>query len=294
MSNRWFDHSIDSNTIKALALDLDGTILHTDATLSERTVAALRKAIDRGIQVLIVTGRSPRATRGFIGSIGATGPMVFYNGATVMDVPSMTLKAATLLSPDIALGCVEISRQRDIHFHVFLRDDRLIYEHHRPEADRYAQRTGLYGEEQDLSTLLSEGGEAAGGCIKGMFIAEAPVLDSLQIELDRRFNGRLYRARSHSTFLEVMAPGVSKGNGLRIALALRGIDPGQTMAFGDAENDIPMLEASGIAVVPENATEEVKEMATLVVPSNDQDGPAQFLETLWGSPGVGEGNRHGR
>jgi hypothetical protein len=77
-----------------------------------------------------------------------------------------------------------------------------------------------------------------------------------------------------------MAPGVSKGNGLRIALALRGIEPGQTMAFGDAENDIPMLEAAGIAVVPENATEEVKKMATLVVPSNDQDGPAQLLEDL--------------
>jgi hypothetical protein len=280
MHNPWFDHSIETNSIKALALDLDGTILHTDATLSERTASVLRGAMAQGIQVLIVTGRSPRAARGFIASIGATGPMVFYNGATVMDLPSLALKAATLLSPDIARGCVEIARQRDIHFHIFLSDDRLIYERHRPEAEQYAQRTGLYGEEQDLWTLLSEGGEASGGCIKGMFIAEAPVLDSLQVELDRRFNGRLYRARSHSTFLEVMAPGVSKGNGLRIALALRGIEPGQTMAFGDAENDIPMLEAAGIAVVPENATEEVKKMATLVVPSNDQDGPAQLLEDL--------------
>jgi len=240
MNNHWFDHSIDINKIKALALDLDGTILHTDATLSERTVFALRRAIDRGIQVLIVTGRSPRATRGFIASIGTTGPMVFYNGATVMDVPSMTLKAATLLSPDIALGCAEIAQQRDIHFHVFLSDDRLIYEHHRPEADQYAKRTGLYGGRTG-SLLPAFGGRRGFRRVyKGMFIAEAPVLDSLQIELDRRFNGRLYRARSHSTFLEVMAPGVSKGNGLRIALALRGIDPGQTMAFGDAENDLPM------------------------------------------------------
>jgi Cof subfamily protein (haloacid dehalogenase superfamily) len=220
--------------------------------------------------------------------------MVFYNGATVMEVPSMVLKAATLLPRDIALGCAEIARQRDIHFHVFLSDDRLIYEHHRPEADQYAQRTGLYGEEQDLSALFSEGREASGACIKGMFIAEAPILDSLQVELDRRFDGRLYRARSDSTFLEVMAPGVSKGNGLRIALALRGINPGQTMAFGDAENDIPMLGITGIAVAPENATEEVKKMATLVVPSNDQDGPAQLLENLWGRDTAGEGTSHDR
>jgi len=264
--------------IRALALDLDGTSLLPDSTMGERTIAALRGCLDRGIAVLLCTGRSPVAAEPFRKAIGAEGPMVFYNGAAVIDAPSGKLLAGTLLAADIAAACVSIARREDLHFHTFLQDDRLVYDRHRAEAEAYRLRTGLIGTETDMGALFSEGGEGVSGCIKGMFIAEADKLDPIQDELDARFGGRIYRARSHSTFLEVMAAGVSKGAALRLALELRGLSPAETLALGDAENDLPMLEAAGYAVAPANATDAVRSRAHRVVASNVEEGPARFIE----------------
>jgi hydroxymethylpyrimidine pyrophosphatase-like HAD family hydrolase len=113
-----------------------------------------------------------------------------------------------------------------------------------------------------------------------MFMAEEGKLDLVEKELDRRFGGRVYRARSYSTFLEVMAAGVSKGHALKLALKLRGIDPAATLAIGDGENDLPMLAAVGFSAAPANAAEDVRRAAQVVIGSSADEGPARFLEDL--------------
>jgi hypothetical protein len=113
-----------------------------------------------------------------------------------------------------------------------------------------------------------------------MFIAEGAVLDRIQAALDERFEGRIYRAKSDPTFLEIMAAGVSKGAALGVALSLRGIDREATIAFGDAENDIPLLEAAGFGVAVANAAQAVRKAADDVAPSNEEDGVAIYLERL--------------
>ncbi len=262
--------NIDLGSIKAVAVDLDGTTLLPDFTMGERTVRVLRACLDRGLQVIISTGRSPRSAEPFRAAIGTTGPMVFYNGAVVVDTPSSTVLASTLLAGDIAASCVEVSRNMDVYFHTFLPGDRLVYDSERPEAKIYEGRTGVKGEHADLRALYSPGGPHEAGCVKGMFMAEEGTLDRVEKELDRRFGGRIYRARSYSTFLEVMAAGVSKGNALQLALKLRGIDPAATLAIGDGENDLPMLAVVGFSAAPANAAEDVRRAAQV----------ARFLEEL--------------
>lgn len=270
----------DLRTLRAVAVDLDGTTLKNDSTMGERTVAALRACADRGIAVLIATGRSPVAAEPFRAAMGAVGPMVFYNGAAVVDVPAGRLLAGTLLDAEIAAGCAELAMRRGLHFHAFLPGDRLVHGGFRPEADAYQARTGLRGEAADLSSLFVPGGAGEGGCIKGMFIAEGAVLEEVRRELLDRYGGRIYAARSHATFLEVMAAGVSKGRALTVALELRGISPAETLAFGDAENDLPMAEAAGTFVATANAAEGVRRKARAVVASNEEEGPAAYLEAL--------------
>jgi Cof subfamily protein (haloacid dehalogenase superfamily) len=246
--------------------------------MSDRVVRALADRVSEGLAVILCTGRSPNAAEPFRAAVGAGGPMVFYNGAAVVEAPSGRLLASTLLSAEIAAFCASLARRRDVHFHAFLTGDRLVHGGERAETESYRKRTGLSGETVDLEALFGEGGEGAGGCIKGMFIAEGARLDALQKEISARFGSLAYLARSHATFLEVMATGVSKGNALKVALSLRGISREETVAFGDAENDIPMLEAAGWAVAVANAEPAVKAMADETAPSVEEDGVADWLE----------------
>jgi hypothetical protein len=266
--------------IKAIAIDLDGTTLRSDGTMGALTQKALRSCQARGIQIILCTGRSPIAAEPYRALLGATGPMVFYNGAAVIDVPAGTLCAGTLVPPDIIRGCVDLARQRDIHFHVFLSDDRLVYERERAETALYKGRTGLEGTPVDLQELFTSGEASLQGAIKGMFIADPSLLDPVEAELDKRFDGRIYRARSHANYLEVMAAGVSKGYGLAVALQLRGVNPQAVLAFGDAENDLPMAEVAGHFIAPENALQSVRLRAARVVASNDDEGPGNLLWQL--------------
>lgn len=274
----------------AVAIDLDGTTLRRDSTMSERTAAVLRSCVEDGIAVLLCTGRSPVSAEPFRKAIGATGPMVFYNGATVIDAGRGTVLAASLLSAEVCAYCVELARSQDVHFHGFLPGDRLVYERERAETEKYRNRTGLRGEVMDLAALFAEGSEGSGGLIKGMFIADGVVLDRIQVALDERFGGRIYRAKSDPTFLEVMAAGVSKGAALAVALSRRGIPREATIAFGDAENDIPLLAAAGFGVAVSNAHAAVREAADAVTLSNEEDGVADFLERLRASQERGRGH----
>jgi Cof subfamily protein (haloacid dehalogenase superfamily) len=280
MTSQASRRSIDGEAVRAVAIDLDGTTLHGDSTMSQRTIEVLRACVEKGIAVLLCTGRSPVSAERFRAAIGATGPMVFYNGAVVIDAGKGTVLASTLMDAEICAYCVELARKQDVHFHGFLPGDRLVYDRRRPETDKYEKRTGLVGEVVDLASLFVPGGAGTSGLIKGMFIADGAILDRIQASLDDRFGSRIYRAKSDPTFLEVMTAGVSKGAALRVALSLRGIQKEATIAFGDAENDIPLLEAAGFGVAVANAHAAVRKTADAVAPSNEEDGVASFLEKL--------------
>jgi Cof subfamily protein (haloacid dehalogenase superfamily) len=273
------------NTVKALALDLDGTILRPDTTLSERTVSALKSCLDRGIQLILCTGRAVAGAERFRTAIGTEGPMVYYNGAEVVDMPVGTVLSATLLDLEIADFCVDLARRRGVHFQVFFPavpggpGETLMIEKDGPEAEMYRRHTGITPVLGDLKKFIA-GGKSP-GCLKCMFIADQAVQDAIRPILAERFGSRIYTARSLAPFLEVMRAGVSKGAGLRDALERRGLAAAEVIALGDEENDLPMFEAAGFSAAPANAKEKVRQAADAVIGSNAEDGAAAFLEEFF-------------
>ena len=83
-------------------------------------------------------------------------------------------------------------------------------------------------------------------------------------------------------YFEFTARGIDKAHALSVALPERGIDPSELVAFGDGQNDIPMLKLAGTGVAMANATDEVKRAADCVTGSNNEDGIAQMLDRLLG------------
>jgi Cof subfamily protein (haloacid dehalogenase superfamily) len=275
----------DPHTVKALALDLDGTALRPDTTLSERTISVLKACMGRGVQVILCTGRAVAGAERFRAAIGAEGPMVYYNGAEVVDMPSGAVLSAALLDLEAADFCVDLARRRGLHFQIFFPavpggpGETLMIEKDRPEAEMYRRHTGIQPVLGDLKKVIAEGGMP--GCIKCMFIAEPEAQEHLRPLLAERFGGRIYVARTFPTFLEIMTAGVSKGAGLRAAMEKRGLKAADVLALGDEENDLPMFEAAGFSAAPANAKEKVREAAGVVIGSNADDGAAAFLEELF-------------
>jgi Cof subfamily protein (haloacid dehalogenase superfamily) len=270
------------NNIKALALDLDGTLLGPGGVLSERAAGAVRACGDRGLGIIIATGRAVEAAEKFRRPLGAEGPMVYFNGAVVADMPGGRVLSTTLLDPGAAAFCLRVAREAGAYYQVFFPGtpehprETLMAEKAGPERDMYRDHTGMRAEMGDLEGALALPGLP--GCIKAMFIAEPAVQDRIRARIEERFGGAVYIARTYGTFLEVLNPRISKGKGLLQALEHRGLKPEEAVAFGDEENDLPMFEAASWAVAPGNAKDSVKKAADQVIGSHAEDSVAAFLE----------------
>ena len=105
-------------------------------------------------------------------------------------------------------------------------------------------------------------------------------LDALRPRLEERFGGRLYIAKSLPYFLELASPTISKGSGLAFVSEHLGFTAERTVAFGDGENDLELLDWAGFGIAVENANEGLKARADWVCPSAEEEGVAQVIEAL--------------
>jgi Cof subfamily protein (haloacid dehalogenase superfamily) len=283
--------STDSKTIKALAFDLDGTLLAPGAVLTDRTVKTIRACRECGLQVIITTGRAIEAAEPFRASLGAEGPMVCYNGAIVTDMPGNRILSSTLLDVKAVEFCVDFAREMGLYCQAYFPggdfDDRsaspriiLKAEQDSPEREMYHKHTGLLAELIDLKEELSRPGLR--GCVKAMFLAEPEVLAEIRPRLEEHFKGGVYIAQTLRTFLELMNVKVSKGQGLKFVMERCSLKSEEVIAFGDEESDLTMFGIAGYFAAPSNAKEAVKAKADIVIGSNAEDGVAAFLEGFFG------------
>ncbi|GHV96198.1 haloacid dehalogenase [Spirochaetia bacterium] len=274
----------DPKKIKALALDLDGTALMPDNTLGERTLSCLKKLIAGGMKVIICTGRAIEAAESYRAAMGAEGPMVFFNGAEVVDMPSGKILSADLLDIDVVDFGIDIARSLGLHYQLYFpagavedsKWEALIIDKVTPEAEMYCNHTGITPVVRDLKEVIAAPGLQ--GCVKAMFITDPARHNEIRKKMLDRFGGRIYIARTFPTFLEVMNAGVSKGEGLKTVMRHCGLKPEEVIALGDEENDLLMFKEAGFSAAPANARENVREAADHVFGSNAEEGIAAFLE----------------
>ena len=268
--------------IKALAFDLDGTLLAPGAVLTERTRSAVCACEKKGLEIIFATGRAVEASEKYRVALNACGAMVYFNGAIVAEMPANKILHSTLLSKEIAFFCLDLSIKKNVYFQFYIpgtaqRPGQPLLAHtDSPHREMYHKHTGIQAELCDLREVLND--PQTPGCIKGMFLAEPEILDALRPHIEDRFGKDVYVVRSTNTFLEILNPGVSKGLGLGLALNRRNIKPKETIAFGDEENDLPMFNIAGFSVAPANAKDSVKSKAGFITGPNSKDGVAEFLE----------------
>jgi hydroxymethylpyrimidine pyrophosphatase-like HAD family hydrolase len=291
-------------SVKALALDLDGTILRPDNSLGERTVRAIRICAELGVRPILCTGRAVQAAEKYRAALGLSGPHVYCNGAVVAEMPGGKIHAMTLQDKESALFCVDLSRKTGFYFQAFFPGFpapastptaaltagaapaggepryRLMAERGGPEWELYRRHTGIEAEIGDLEAALAD--PAVPGCVKTMFITDTESQALIRPLIRERYS--LYIAGTLGPFLEIMNARASKGEGLKTALGILNLNSRDTIAFGDEENDLPLFKAAGFSVAPANARDMVKAAAGLVIGSNAEEAVAAFLEDFFDLP----------
>jgi Cof subfamily protein (haloacid dehalogenase superfamily) len=257
-----------------LACDLDRTLLWTDGQLRPRTRAAIRGAREAGIRVLIATGRMYRSVKPYLEAAGIDDPVICYQGAVVADPRTDRFLRHVPIPLELARETVTVLEEEGFHVNSYVNDE-LYVDRVTPEAERYASFQHLpIHEVGDLASWLSE------PPTKLVAIGGPDELEGLETRMKDRFTGRLYISKSLPYFLEFASPDVTKGTGLEFVAEHLGFPLERTIAFGDGENDVELLEWAGFAVAVANAHPRVLEVADWVCPSAAEEGVAQVIEAV--------------
>jgi HAD superfamily hydrolase (TIGR01484 family) len=262
---------------RLVATDLDGTLLRSDDTVSERTRDALAAAAAQGAAHLVVTGRAVPWTRHILDELGYEGLAVCGQGAQVYDAGARRLLTSVTLDRQLA-GVALAKIEAEVG------PLRLA-----------ASRDGLDGE------VLAGPGYALTGRLPAVAFTDAgdlwaaplnkiyiqhPTLsdDELAEAATRAAGGFVTVTMAGAGIVELLPLGLTKATGLSLAARRLGVKAAETIAFGDMPNDLPMFAWSGRGVAMANAHAELKAVADEVTASNDEDGIAVVLERLLAKP----------
>jgi Cof subfamily protein (haloacid dehalogenase superfamily) len=242
--------------------------------LHPRTRDALRAVHAAGIHVVIVTGRMFQAARPYVLEAGLDDPLVCYQGAVVAEPVSGRWLRHEPIPLELARETIAAINDEGFGLNCYVDDELYVAEITRG-AREYAdfQHIELHPV-GDLLAWLSE------PPTKLVVIDDPEVLDGLKQRMIARFDGRLYISKSLPYFLEFASPDVTKAAGLDFVAERVGFTRERTVAFGDGENDIELVEWAGYGVAVANAHKQVKEAADFVCPSVDEQGVARVLEAF--------------
>ena len=274
---------IMKHRIKMIGLDLDGTLLTDKKELTDRTKAALRRAIEVGITVLVASGRPwmgvPEELRNFPGMRYA----LTSNGARIIDTKDDRVIEEHLLSPELALKALAVCGKYDTLQEVYFDgqgyapEDQMAYVekyHRNPSMCEYMRKTRL--PVKDIRKLVEQENRGLDK-VQALF-ADMDERETAWKELEQEKGLELVGSLQYN--IEINAAGVNKGTGLVNLGRMLGIRREEIMAFGDGDNDIAMLREAGFGVAMANADEQVKAAADYITLSNEEEGVAEAIERL--------------
>lgn len=263
-------------TFRLLVLDLDGTVMTREMTISERVVDAIDRARQQGIIVTIATGRVYNSAVQYLPQLGIREPIITFQGALVSDPATGEVIHVAGLHGETAAAVIRRLKQLGVYTIAFHGEHAMV-ERTAPELDLYLSfHPGGEADVRlvpDLAEFVTQENP-----IKLLFATNPDDLDSIVAQLGDEFAGLASVLRSHEFFGEVTAAGVHKGTAIARLAEHLGVPREQVIALGDEENDLAMIEWAGLGLAMATAPESVTSRADAVVPSIHEDGVAWAIE----------------
>jgi Cof subfamily protein (haloacid dehalogenase superfamily) len=248
------------------AIDLDDTLLGPDKAIGPENAAAVRRLTEAGVRCLLASGRRHENMLRFHRRLGLRGPIVSCNGALVQDAETNEVYKRTLVPAHLAAEIVAEGDRRGVTQNYYHTNGGLYVRAETEWTDLYEARTGshvnVHGDLTDFH------GESA---LKIIWIDRAERITAMYDEFSARYAGQLYVTTTDAEYLEFMALGVSKADGVAAVAAREGIAPEEVLAFGDGNNDVPLLEWAGLSIAMDHGRPAAHAAADRVAPKGNPE-----------------------
>lgn len=274
---------LQNRNIKFVGVDLDGTLLRDDKTLCDGADKIINSLAERSIHFVPITGRPYSGIPDCVKSLDAVEYIISSNGAKIMEAKTDRELFSFSLSNEKTNELISLLKNTNCMFEVFADHvgylEKELYDYYVKEFTGTTVGDYIFSSRKITPS------------VEKLFIGTDKQADEVFIDC-RNPQTRDYILKtvadvsgiSHCSlsdrFLEIFRQGTDKGEAMAVLCGYLGVDIGQTIAFGDGENDLQMLEKAGIAVAMENAFPRVKEKADIITKLNNDNGVCEILKLL--------------
>ena len=270
--------------IKCIALDLDRTTLNAQGKLSKANEEAIRKAVAKGIHVCIASGRAFDTLPQDVVSIPGIEYAITSNGAAVYRIQDKQCLRSYVLTEQSVKKILELTKDFPVTYEGFIRGTAYAAKEYIEDpvkfgatehAVAYVQSTRHL--QDDIASFLKQHDDE----LDSMDIVvkdeaqKQKVIKVLKAEVED-----IYITSSISQLVEISYKDAGKRSGVKFITEYLGLNPKQVAAFGDADNDIDMLEYAGCGIAMENASNGLLAVADVVTLHHDMDGVAYALKNI--------------
>lgn len=259
--------------IRLIALDLDGTLLNSALKLSERNGEAVRRALDKGVKVILATSRWFGLARRTADRLGIDAPLVCSNGALVRRPTDGEEILHLRLDQEVAREVTALGDERGWEMFTTIED-----------ATFMRTRPGVIPENLPGGLRISDrqADEVARGQPTAILVFGQQAVEEISQRLlptyDSRAKFSLNRPVNLPHYVVLTHPEADKASALEMVCRQMDVALSDVMAMGDSESDLAMLRLVGLGIAMANSPDEVRRAAVHIAPSNDADGVAWAIE----------------
>lgn len=261
--------------------DMDGTLLNTDQSVSEKNREALSALRRRDVGVILATGRSELMTRKYVRDLGLDLPIISNNGSLVMDTRTHEVLYKNTFTRPVLKKLLEYTVGNDKDYFIYT-VDKVYYSANSKKIKIMHHYNSMVPEEEKITIVKLPGNVDAviASLPDGGEQSAVKILLSYQTAEDYAYFSTVDEAESiasQADSFDIMPVGCTKGKALEFLAGYLGILRENIFAFGDNCNDVPMLEYAAYAIVPANGAQEAKAIADFITASNDDAGVAKGI-----------------
>ena len=260
--------------------DVDGTLLTKDKTLTDGARGAVRRLHEAGIGFTITSSRPTIGMRFLIEPLAITLPVGAFNGSSIVD-PQLKPIEQHLIPASAAQRSLDVLNEFGVDIWLFTNDHWLT---RRPDGEYVPHEKRAIRADPtivgDFAPYLSTACKIVGSS------SDAALLQRCEVAMQQALGAQATAVRSQSYYLDITPPGCDKGTFVRAVAKRLDISTDAVATIGDMQNDLAMFRVTGMSIAMGNATDDVKQRATHVTDTNENDGFAKAMEVVLKSNGA--------
>lgn len=283
---------------KFIAIDIDGTLLNSAGELTKHTSDVIKEATKRGVKVVLTSGRVTDSVKGIAEQINADKHIICDNGATIVNLEDGKTIYAKYIEKETIIKLVDFCINNNVYYMVFTNKEIIVKDLQHMAFAFYKQRHHLNDEATGVSQIKFAGidyiKKVTDPFTRIVICDQDRAIYNSIINVLKNFDDIALLAAPHISnkivddgdkkvvlsysYAEILAKDTNKWTAIEELIGKLKIKRSEVMAIGDNFNDIEMIKNAGLGIAMNNGSPVAKEVATVIAPSNNEDGVAKVIE----------------